>query len=71
MIIHGMRDRIVLFKDSVELLERLMLLGKAHLVEFVPLPNSPHGWDTRELYQTRFAFGKLVDHFDRHLQPEQ
>ncbi|NKB89455.1 MAG: prolyl oligopeptidase family serine peptidase [Acidobacteria bacterium] len=71
MIIHGMRDRIVLFKDSVELLERLMLLGKAHLVEFVPLPNSPHGWDTRELYQTRYAFKKLVAHFDRYLKPHE
>lgn len=70
MIIHGMRDRIVLFKDSLVLLETLMLLGKAELVEFVPLPNSPHGWDTRELYQTRFAFKKLVGHFDRYLKAD-
>ncbi len=69
MIIHGMRDRIVLFKDSVQLLENLMLLGKGHLLELVALPNSPHGWDTRELYQTRYAFRKLVDHFDRYLEP--
>jgi len=69
MIIHGMRDRVVLFKDSLVLLENLMLHGKAGLLELVPLPNSPHGWDTRELYQTRFAFEKLVAHFDRHLKP--
>jgi len=69
MIIHGMRDRIVLFKDSLQLMENLMLLGKADLLELVALPNSPHGWDARELYQTRYAFKKLVDHFDRHLDP--
>jgi dipeptidyl-peptidase-4 len=69
MIIHGMRDRVVLFKDSLVLLETLMLHEKAHLVEFVPLPNSPHGWDTRELYQTRYAFKKLVAHFERYLTP--
>ena len=71
MIIHGMRDRIVLFKDSLQLLENLMLLGKAHLLELVVLPNSPHGWDTRELYQTRYAFKRLVSHFDRYLKPSE
>lgn len=65
MIIHGMRDRIVLFKDSVSLVQRLMLLGKD--VDFVALPDSRHGWDNEGLYQTRFAFHKLVDHFERYL----
>lgn len=67
MIIHGMRDPIVFFKDSVVLLERLMLLGKAHKVEFVMVPDSGHGWDAEELYQTMFTFRKLVDHFQRYL----
>lgn len=71
MIIHGMRDRIVLFKDSLVLVEHLMLLGKADLVELVALPNSPHGWDAGALYQTRFAFEKLVEHFDRHLKGDR
>jgi dipeptidyl-peptidase-4 len=65
MIIHGMRDRIVLFKDSVNLVERLMRMGKD--VDFVVLPNSSHGWDTEGSYQTIFAFKKLIGHFERYL----
>ena len=65
MLIHGMRDEIVLFKDSVSLVERLILQGKD--VDFVALPNAPHGWDTQGLAQTRFAFAKLVAHFERYL----
>jgi len=70
MIVHGMRDSIVLFKDSLVLLEHAMLHGRGHLIELVPLPNAPHGWDTVELYQTRYAFRKMVDFFGRHLRPE-
>jgi dipeptidyl-peptidase 4 len=65
MIIHGMRDTVVLFRDSVSLVERLMLLGKD--VDFVVAPNSHHGWDAEGLYQTLFTFRKLVEHFERHL----
>ena len=65
MIIHGMRDRVVLFKDTVTLVQRLLLLGKD--VDLVALPDSGHGWDNESLVQTRFAFKKLVDFFDRHL----
>jgi dipeptidyl-peptidase 4 len=65
MLIHGMRDNIVLFKDSVTLVQRLILQGKD--VDFVVLPNAPHGWDTRGLAQTRYAFHKLYEHFQRYL----
>ncbi len=65
LIIHGMRDDTVLFKDSVTLTERLILQGKD--IDFVMLPDAPHGWDTEGLAQTRFAFRKLVDYFDRYL----
>ena len=65
MIIHGMRDRVVLFKDTVTLVQRLILLGKD--VDLVTLPDSEHAWDNESLAQTRFAFKKLVDFFDRHL----
>lgn len=65
MLIHGMRDDVVLFKDSVMLDQRLILQGKD--VDFVMLPDSPHGWDTLGLAQTRFAFHKLVAHFERYL----
>lgn len=66
MIIHGMQDRIVLFKDSMTLVQRLILLGKD--VDLVALPASGHGWDLEGLAQTRFAFRKMLDFFDRHLK---
>ena len=61
-----MRDRIVLYKDSLALIERLMELGKN--VDLVTLPSSRHGWDREDLYQTRFAFKKLVEYFNRHVK---
>jgi dipeptidyl-peptidase-4 len=66
MIIHGMRDNIVLFKDSLILVQRLLLLGKD--VDLVTLPDAGHGWDNEYLAQTRFAFHKMLDFFDRHLK---
>lgn len=65
MIIHGMRDRVVLYKDSVVLVDRLIRLGKN--VDLVTLPDAGHGWDNEGLAQTRFAFRKMVEFFDRHL----
>ena len=65
MIIHGMRDEIVLFKDSVTLEQRLILQGKN--VELVPLPNAPHSWDTGPMAQTRFAYAQLISFFQRYL----
>ncbi len=65
MLIHGMRDWIVLYKDTLTLVERLILQGKS--VDLVTLPNAGHGWDTEGLAQTRFAFRKLIDHFKRYL----
>lgn len=65
MIIHGMRDDVVLYRDSVALTHKLMLLGKD--VELVTLPDAGHGWDNEGLYQTIHAFQRLVGHFERHL----
>ena len=65
MIIHGMRDDVVLFRDSVALTHKLMQLGKD--VELVALPDAGHGWDDEGLYQTIYSFRRLVDHFDRHI----
>jgi dipeptidyl-peptidase-4 len=64
LIIHGMRDDIVLFKDSVLLAEKLMLLGKDF--DFVLLPSSVHD-AMRKDYIATFALRKLVEHFDRYL----
>lgn len=66
MIIHGMRDRVVLYKDSVELVHRLIQLDKD--VDLVSLPNAGHGWDNEGLAQTRYAFRKMVDYFNRHVK---
>lgn len=31
------------------------------------MADAEHGWDLGPLYETRFAFRKMIDHFDRHL----
>ncbi len=68
LIIHGMRDCIVLYKDSVVLVDHLIRLGKN--VDFVTLPGAEHGWDLGDLAQTGFAYHKLIEFFDRHLQEQ-
>lgn len=65
MLIHGMRDDTVLFKDSVTLEQRLILAGKD--VDLLVLPDAPHGWDTEGMAQTRYAYKKMVDYFARYL----
>ena len=65
MIIHGMRDEVVLFKDSVTLEQRLILQGKD--IHLVVLPNAPHSWDTGGMAQTRYAYRQLIEFFNQHL----
>ena len=65
MLVHGMRDVVVLFRDSAWLTQYLLQLGKN--VELVALPDAPHGWDTESLVQTRFAFQRMLQFFDKHL----
>ena len=65
MIIHGMRDDVVLFKDSVTLEQRLILQGKD--VQLMVLPDAPHGWDMEGMAQTRFAYRQMIDFFNRYL----
>jgi dipeptidyl-peptidase-4 len=67
LIIHGMRDVVVLYKDSVWLTQYLMQMGRD--VELLTLPDAQHGWDAEGLYQTRFAFRRMLEYFDRHLGP--
>lgn len=67
MIIHGTADEVVLYSDTIALAERLIAAGK--LFELVTLPGATHGWDKQGLAQTRFAFGKMVEFFERHLLP--
>ena len=64
MIIHGMRDSVVLFRDSVVLTEKLMMLGKD--VDFVVAPSAVHGWSRKD-FAAKFLLKKLLGHFDRYL----
>lgn len=64
MIIHGMQDTIVLFKDSVTLAEKLMMLGKPF--DFVVAPSATHSWSRKD-YVATYLLNKLVEHFDRYL----
>jgi dipeptidyl-peptidase-4 len=64
LIVHGMQDDIVLFKDSVTLAEKLMLLGKKF--DFAVAPRSVHPWSTSD-YVAVYLLNKIADHFDRYL----
>jgi dipeptidyl-peptidase 4 len=64
LIVHGMQDDIVLFKDSVTLAEKLMMLGKKF--DFAVAPRSVHPWSTTD-YVAVYLLNKIADHFDRYL----
>ena len=66
MIIHGTRDEVVLYSDTIALTERMIAQGKSF--ELVTLPGAVHGWDTEGRDQTLFSFHKMVDFFDRNLK---
>jgi len=65
MIIHGSKDDVVLYSDTIAVVEKLVVQEK--IFELVTLPGSGHGWDNEGSAQRRFAFKKMVDFFDRHL----
>ncbi len=67
MIIHGNADVVVLYGDTLDLSSRLIRDGK--LFELVTLPGASHGWKGDNLAQTRFAYNKMIDFFDRYLKP--
>ncbi|MGH9389837.1 MAG: prolyl oligopeptidase family serine peptidase, partial [Vicinamibacteria bacterium] len=64
LIVHGMQDGVVLFKDSVVLAEKLMMLRKDF--DIVISPSSVHEWSAKP-YVARHVLRKIVDHFERHL----
>ncbi len=65
MIIHGTADPIVLYSDTIALVERMIDQGKTF--ELVTLPAATHGWGDDNPGQTRFVYRKMIDFFDRHL----
>lgn len=67
MIIHGNRDDVVLYSDTIAVTNKLIARGQPF--ELVTLPGAAHGWDAEGNDQRVFAFKKMVDFFNRHLNP--
>lgn len=67
MIIHGTSDEVVLYSDTIALVEKFIEQGKRF--ELVTLPGSGHAWARVSIAQTRFAYGKLADFFEMVLKP--
>jgi dipeptidyl-peptidase-4 len=66
MIVHGMKDTIVLFMDTVNLMRKM--IGEGKDFEFVCLPDASHSWDLGPGKQTLFVYKKMIDFFERHLK---
>lgn len=64
-IIHGTKDEVVLYADTMALVEKMIEQGKTF--ELVSLPGTGHAWAKQSRNLTRFAYGKLAAHFERHL----
>jgi dipeptidyl-peptidase 4 len=68
MITHATRDAVVLYSDTIALAERMIAQGK--MFELVTLPGSSHVWAADSADQQRFGYRKMVEFFDRYLQPD-
>jgi dipeptidyl-peptidase-4 len=66
MIIHGTRDPVVLYSDTIAVVEDL--IEREQPFELVTLPGVGHGWDNETPEVRRFTFKKMIDFFDRHLR---
>lgn len=67
MIIHGSKDPVVLYADTIAVVEKLIAQQK--MFELVTLPGTSHGWDNEGNDVRLFAFKKMVEFLARHLQP--
>lgn len=67
MIIHGTKDNVVLYSDTLTVVEKL--ISEEKLFELVTMPGVGHGWDNEGSAQRRFAFKKMVEFFNRYLMP--
>ena len=65
-VIHGTKDEVVLYADTMALVEKLIDQGKTF--ELVSLPGTGHAWARQSRTLTRFAYGKLASFFERHLK---
>jgi dipeptidyl-peptidase-4 len=67
MIIHGTRDATVEYSETVALIEALIANNK--VFELVTLPGGNHYWGNDHVEQTRFAYKKMIEFFNRYLDP--
>lgn len=65
MIIHGSKDDVVLYSDTITVVEDLIAQEK--MFELVTMPGTGHGWDNEGAAERRFAFKKMAEFFDRYL----
>jgi len=66
LLMHGLQDQVVPFRTMAELTDAFIRAGKD--VETAFLPGATHGW-SREPGYARYGYARLLDFFDRHLQP--
>lgn len=67
LFIHGMMDDVVPFRTTMQLAERLMLLGKDF--DIATAPAATHAWSSREHYAVYF-FRKLTQYLERYLKEQ-
>jgi dipeptidyl-peptidase-4 len=67
LFIHGMMDDVVPFRTTMQLAERLMLLGKDF--DVATAPAATHAWSSREHYAVYF-FRKLTQYLERFLKDQ-
>ncbi len=66
MIIHGSKDQVVLYSDTIAVIEKL--IAKQKMFELVTLPGTGHGWDNEGNAVRLFSFKKMVEFFNRHIR---
>lgn len=64
LLIHGLHDDIVPVQSTLQMYEKLLLLGKEP--DIIIAPTSSHWWASDEHYAVH-TFGKIRDYFRRHV----
>lgn len=65
LLIHGLQDQVVPFRTVASLAEAFIREGRNF--DFAIAPGATHAWRSESPY-ARFLFGKMIEHFDRHLK---
>ena len=67
LLLHGMVDDNVHFQDTVQLVQRLIDLGKTEYFEVMFYPRENHTFQQPEAWADEYE--RILRFFDRHLQP--